>query len=162
MDSSICIYESKVTESTLSGQWNDELQEHVKDCLVCRDIVAVSEGLNTLAAATEPTALPNASYIWHKAQMLARQAAEKRGKRMVSVIWAATCLIFPSALVGWMIFNRQEMQSEMGSFRAVATDLSSNAISAAPLLVCLTIALFAINSVLTVRAFRSGRKFDKK
>src|ERR1044072_3761606 len=162
MDNSTCIYESMTTESVLSGRWENELQEHVKNCLICRDIVTVSEGLNALTAIVEPPALPNASYLWQRAQLLARQAAEKRGKRLFSAIWASAWLIFPAALLCWIAYSWPETQNEVGNFRAVVTDLGSNAISAAPLLACLAIALFVINSLLTVRAFRSSRRFDKK
>ncbi|MCS7313174.1 MAG: hypothetical protein NZ742_09730 [Acidobacteria bacterium] len=67
-----CAYEGAVSRAARTDRWDEALRVHVASCGVCRDIVAVTRALQTLA--WTPTSAdvrrPDPGLIWWKAQLL--------------------------------------------------------------------------------------------
>ena len=116
-----CDHESDVLSAVYTNRWpakvSDDLREHVFDCRVCADVVAVAsafEAETDLARTNAP--VPDATIVWWRAQLRARMEAEKEAVRPISVaqaiglaaavgvvgaIFGATATWFQDTL-GWM------------------------------------------------------------
>jgi hypothetical protein len=88
-----CPHESDVLSAVYTNRWpnrvSDELRDHVFDCRLCADIVAVASAFEEetdLARAQAP--VPDAAIVWWRAQLRARQAAAKEAVRPITVAQA--------------------------------------------------------------------------
>jgi len=61
-----------VTRAARTDRWDEALRVHVAGCDVCRDVVAVTRALQTLARTPMPedARRPDPALIWWKAQLL--------------------------------------------------------------------------------------------
>lgn len=85
-----CEREQEVLEAIRSGRWrgepDDPLDQHVRACAVCADVLVVARFLqetNQLAASEAP--LPDAGTLFWKARLLARRAAAEKAARPVAI-----------------------------------------------------------------------------
>ncbi len=94
-----CEREGAVWRGARTGQWGPGLREHAAGCGICREVVAVTQGLAALredAPALE--ALPGARQIWWRAGWLRSKQAEaairpvQRYRRFAAVGVAASVL----------------------------------------------------------------------
>jgi len=88
MTSIDCSYEDDVLTAVNTGRWpdrvDDDLTAHVASCELCRELVAIAP-LFAEAAATPQRALPDASVVWLRSQMHAREEATRLAERPISV-----------------------------------------------------------------------------
>jgi hypothetical protein len=93
-----CIHEEDVLTAVGTGRWPDradaELRAHVAQCDVCRDLVAVTAAFHDQDAADQRV-LPDASLIWWRSQIRAREEAARTAARPITV---AQALSFASVI----------------------------------------------------------------
>src|SRR4051794_34609460 len=91
MTSIDCSYEDDVLTAVNTGRWpdrvDDDLMAHVASCELCRELVAIAP-MFAEAAATPQRALPDASVVWLRSQMRAREEATRLAERPISVAQA--------------------------------------------------------------------------
>ncbi len=113
MENPECIAERQVAQAALVGQWTEELLAHLAACEVCQESLSVSEMMRSLAEVPAGLpALPNAAYIWWKAELLERELAEERATRPLFIgqvtAYAAIALGFV-ALLWWKLPQLQHL-----------------------------------------------------
>jgi hypothetical protein len=103
-----CPYESDVLSAVYTNRWpqqvGDELRDHVFDCRICADVVAVAAAFEAdTDRARLGAQVPDASIVWWRAQLRARLAAEKEAVRPITVAQAiglAACVGVVGAIFG--------------------------------------------------------------
>lgn len=105
MNAPLCSHERDVLDLVAIGQWPQRadapLRAHVAQCASCAEvaeIAAVVREWNELALVAP---VPDASVVWHRAQVKAREAAARAASRPVWVAQAAALVALVVALV-WM------------------------------------------------------------
>ncbi|HET9372621.1 MAG TPA: hypothetical protein VFO19_20300 [Vicinamibacterales bacterium] len=77
-----CKREADVLDAVAVGRWplraDDELRSHVATCRTCADVASAASAVIELRDATPPDSLPDASVVWHRAQLKAREQATVR------------------------------------------------------------------------------------
>ena len=154
-----CNFESEVQNASLSGKFTPEIRAHIGDCAICQEIVSLGNLMLDLAKASDgPVDLPNARYIWWKAQVLKVQVAENRATRLIINIRRLAYLVVVIGLAGLFVYQRAEIRNEFRAFTEAALSLpSANIAVESRYLVYLIPVLLVINIALTFRAFRVNR-----
>jgi hypothetical protein len=70
-----CDREQEIVGALRSGAFDPDLLHHIATCAVCSDVVAVTTLLQAEARRADELPLPDASFIWRKAQLHARREA---------------------------------------------------------------------------------------
>jgi hypothetical protein len=164
MNEITCAYENQVKRSVTSGNWDEETRSHVAGCSICREVVSVSECLQSLtkASAVRPN-LPDAAYIWWKAGLLQRQAAEKKVMRSIMLTRILAYVVFACGLGGWILYRWRQTREEIDRFsRWVFLQAGSNLASGVRPLIMLAVVLLALNIVLTLRTFMYEGRLKKR
>jgi len=100
-----CAREKEVAGLVERGQWplcSQDLRDHVADCRVCAELVAVKQSLQRerTEAMAQPL-LPSASALWWRAQLRKRnQALEKIGRPILGAEIFAVAMLVLVALCG--------------------------------------------------------------
>ena len=102
MRNETCAYETAVAAARRSGNWNEELEEHYRDCPSCREAGQVSEWVSSLAIPLNKTPLPDPDLLWIRARISAREKAANR------LLWTSTFRQtvqhgFVSAGAAWLV-----------------------------------------------------------
>jgi len=75
-----------------TGQWPDrapaELREHARSCEVCRDLAVIAVAIEADAATGPIPPVPSAGTVWWRAQLRARQEAERAVVRPITAAQA--------------------------------------------------------------------------
>ena len=164
MNEIACVYENQVKRSVTSGNWDDEIRSHVAGCSICREVVSVSKGLQSLAeeSAVRPD-LPDAAYIWWKAGLLQRQAAEKKVMRSIMFTRVLAYIVFACGLGGWTLYRWQQTREELDRFsRLIFLQADSNFASGVRPFIVLAVVLLALNIVLTLRTVMYEGRLKKR
>jgi hypothetical protein len=116
-----CEHESDVLSAVYTNRWpdkvGDELREHVFECRVCADVLAVAAAFEADTDRARAEAhVPDATIVWWRAQFKSRIEAEKEAVRPITVaqavglaaavgvvgaVFGATATWFQNSL-GWM------------------------------------------------------------
>ena len=100
-----CAREQDVLDAVATGRWparcDAELQAHLDDCAVCRDVAAVSAALcvERDAAWDDAAAVPPSSLVWWRAQIRAREEAARAAARPIAVAQAVAVALLLAAAV---------------------------------------------------------------
>lgn len=79
------VFEALAIDGSLAGR--TDLQEHVNDCDICRDIVTVALPLmKEKHVALERAHPPTSGVVWFRAQLRARQEAARAATRPITVV----------------------------------------------------------------------------
>src|ERR1700719_2682527 len=85
-----CTHEADVLTAVDTGRWPDradaDLRAHVATCAICQDVVAVGQAFRKDAG--RPVSPPDASLVWWRAQMQAREEATRLAARPITVAQA--------------------------------------------------------------------------
>jgi hypothetical protein len=142
MENLECIKERLILRASLSGQWTDELLAHLASCNACQESMDVSrymQKLSEVSAAEHP--LPNAQYVWWKAQFLDQELAQERATRPLFIAQAVSYAVITLGLVGLLIWKLPQIQQGLAgpitTTQTVALSLSLMAL----VLLCLTLIL---------------------
>jgi len=80
-----CDREREVVAALRSGALGPDLLGHVATCTVCGEVVAVTTFLQEESRLARESPLPDASFIWRKAQLRARHEALTNATRPIRV-----------------------------------------------------------------------------
>ena len=81
-----CDREADLLQSLRSHTDDPEIRVHANSCLVCRDTLAAAVWMQQFATIPpDLPALPNATHLWWKAQVLRRLDAERRSTAPIDV-----------------------------------------------------------------------------
>jgi hypothetical protein len=130
-----CEKEQAVYEALTRGHLDETLQDHLKDCSVCSDVVAVTGFLQREARAARLEArksLPSPDLVWWKAQMLSKRAATERATRPIAIVEKAAYATGAFGLVGLTVWNWTTIQRWLEPLRTTLKQMSS--LGEAPLL----------------------------
>lgn len=88
-----CEHESDVLSAVYTNRWphqvSETLRDHVLDCRICSDVVAVAAAFEAETDMARARArVPDAAVIWWRAQLRARQEAAKEAVRPITVAQA--------------------------------------------------------------------------
>ena len=91
-----CEREDRTSTAVLSGPIAPEIAAHPQHCPVCAEIVLVSGFLrnNSTLANHEATAVPDAGFIWRKAERRATQRDARLAVRPIRWMTALACVAF--------------------------------------------------------------------
>jgi hypothetical protein len=100
-----CRYERDVMIAASENSWTDPLRRHISACEECASAATVAPWMSQLAATdVRDRALPPASAVWLKAQLLGSQAAGERASRPFTIFqWVAYAVVASgwSGLITW-------------------------------------------------------------
>jgi hypothetical protein len=93
-----CPHEAEVLDLVWTNQWparaDRSLVEHVAACEVCRDLATVASAVNDLHEATAADVkVPDASVVWYRAEVRARQELTRRATRPVAAAQIAAAVV---------------------------------------------------------------------
>ena len=93
-----CPRETEVLDLVWTNQWparaERSLVDHVAACEVCRDLATVAAAVGDLNDATvAELKVPDASVVWYRAQVRARQELTRRATRPVAAVQVAAAVV---------------------------------------------------------------------
>jgi hypothetical protein len=154
MENLECIKERLVVRAATSGSWDDELLAHLASCNVCRESLDVSRWMQELAevpGADHP--LPNAQYVWWKAQFLEKELAEERATRPLLIAQFISYAVIALGVIGLMLWKMSQIQQWLsGSIKGAAQTVSLSS-STYGTLSLVPLVLFSVLLILGLRAF---------
>ena len=107
-----CRRESEVLEAVLAGRISGDLAAHASSCAVCREVAGIAALIRQdFEQAQRCARVPNSEVVWLRAQMRAREAAERTAARPIVLTQALAI----AALLGLLISLAGEL-----SLRAVS------------------------------------------
>jgi hypothetical protein len=161
MKSQPCDQETAVGKAARSGEWSPGLKAHVAQCCGCREIADISQWLQA-APQTGPPDLPNAGYLWWKAQLLSRQRAQKLALRSILMRRSLTYLTFAVILITSALYAWSNLKDAVKSLSSATTDWAirsvANSEQGLRFLVYLVVAFLFMNVILTIRSYRVQRR----
>lgn len=90
--------------ASTQGVKDDRWRRHAADCPDCRELLAVSDSLTSLAARTVvPRELPAPGYLLLKARVRQKQAAVDRADRPIYAMIAFTGILFAAVTGGVLL-----------------------------------------------------------
>jgi hypothetical protein len=104
-----CPHEADVLDLVWTNQWparaDRSLVAHVSTCDACRDLVLVASAIGGLHDATAAAVkVPDASVVWYRAEVRARQELARRAARPVAAVQlAAGVLAVLGLMTGWRL-----------------------------------------------------------
>jgi non-ribosomal peptide synthetase component F len=85
--STCCPHERDVLDLVAIGQWPQRadatLRTHVASCATCAEVASIAIAVREWSDADAAPRVPEASVVWHRAQVRARAAAERAASRPV-------------------------------------------------------------------------------
>ena len=118
-----CSQESAVARAVRTGEWNEGLRAHLRQCASCRGVQEAVRWMQALAAAPQeamesrdlPDALPDARILWLRAHLRERQAAAERAHSISR--WVETgCIAAVCAILGiWLAWSWNEIAGQVAS-----------------------------------------------
>jgi hypothetical protein len=104
-----CPREAEVLDLVWTNQWparaERSLVDHVTTCEVCRDLATVASAIGDLNDATvAELKVPDASVVWYRAEVRARQELTRRATRPVAAAQAAAAVVgIGGVLTAWRL-----------------------------------------------------------
>jgi hypothetical protein len=104
-----CVHERDVLDLVAIGQWpsraDETLRAHVATCATCAEVAAVAAAVREWADetdASEPVKVPDASVVWYRAQVRAREEATRRASRpvLVAQLVALVAVVLAAVWIG--------------------------------------------------------------
>jgi hypothetical protein len=88
-----CHREAEVVEVVSSGRWPEkvhpELQDHVRSCLICSDVLAIATAMREDDAAVAlDTHIPSAGLVWWRAELRLRREALRTAESPLRLVHA--------------------------------------------------------------------------
>lgn len=104
-----CAHERDVLDLVAIGQWparaDEALRAHVAACGTCAEVAAVAAAVRDWADeadAVVPAIVPDASVVWYRAQVRAREEATRRASRpvLVAQLVALVAVVMAAVWIG--------------------------------------------------------------
>jgi hypothetical protein len=99
----MCEFEDTVAEALTSGQWADDVREHVQRCGHCAELQIVWAALHT-AKPTDESRLPAPGLIWWRGQLDERREAARRAVAAIDIMQklAVAVALVAAIVFGWL------------------------------------------------------------
>ena len=108
-----CDKEKQVLQALGDSEWDDSLRDHASECPICKDLVVVAEFMRDEAELTKAAPLiPNATFIWWKAELASRRGLVSRATRPIRVA-KTLAYITSCVIVVWFLFWLDQGQQWM-------------------------------------------------
>jgi hypothetical protein len=104
MSKRFCEQETTVLAAATSGTWDPALRRHLDDCPACAEVALVAGYMQEAEADFAEAHLPDAEFVWWKAQLKARRAATEKATRPIAVAERVACTGGGLALVAVLAF----------------------------------------------------------
>lgn len=112
---STCAHESDVLDLVVIEQWparaDRALVEHVESCATCRDLVTSVSAVVELRDGAARPPVPDASIVWHRAQLRARLDAAQQAARPMFAAQMAALAAFAGIGVLWIVTGAAGFES---------------------------------------------------
>jgi hypothetical protein len=114
-----CEKEPAVTEMLQSGSWpgacDSALRAHVENCAVCSDVVRVAQVLlEEQASLAAGMKLPDAGFVWWKAQLRARREAAELAARPIAFAERFALASSLAALLVFVVWKWTDVHTWLG------------------------------------------------
>ncbi len=159
MKQEACAHEQAVTKAIAANRLNEDLRAHLATCAECREAADVASWMIKIAEATEAErALPSASFIRWRSQLLKRQEDVQRATRPIRIIQVVSGLIVGLAVFVLLLRQPSAIEHGLALFRPPWANLFSSGNEFYALLLvaslcvpvlCLAV-VFALNSALKI------------
>lgn len=133
MNAPVCSHERDVLDLVAIGQWPQRadapLRAHVAGCATCTEVAEVAVAVREWGDADPVAHVPDASIVWHRAQVKARAAASRTASRPVWVAQGVAALAFAAGLAwmgpgaGWYVSVWQTLVSTVPAVSVSAPSL---------------------------------------
>ncbi len=109
-----CFRETAVARAVRTGDWNQSLEAHLRECATCREVREAARWMQALAR--EPQGEndpPDPQILWLRAQLSQRQAGAERAEKILQ--WAEVACITAACagLALWLAWNWNAIGSEV-------------------------------------------------
>lgn len=105
MSAAVCSHERDVLDLVAIGQWpqraDAQLRAHVAQCASCAEVAEIAVAVREWNEVALVAPVPDASVVWHRAQVKAREAAARTASKPVWVAQGFALVALVVALV-WM------------------------------------------------------------
>jgi hypothetical protein len=91
MSKRFCEQEITVLNAATSGSWDAALRRHLDECPACAEVALVAGFMQEAEADSAEARLPDAEFIWWKAQIRARREATARATQPIAVVEKLAC-----------------------------------------------------------------------
>lgn len=110
MSHTSCSEETAIARAVRTGEWNEALQAHLRQCATCRGVQEAARWMQALAPAAQSPAqsqhgLPDPQILWLRAQLSERQAAAERVQRVLQWVEIACVTAACAGLSIWLAWN---------------------------------------------------------
>ena len=114
-----CSEESAIARAVRSGEWNEDLQAHLRQCATCRGVQQAAEWMQAIAPAPQQMAqgqsdLPDPQILWLRAQLSERQAEGERAQQILQRIEVASAMVICAGLGVWLAWDWSEAGGAIG------------------------------------------------
>jgi hypothetical protein len=126
-----CRYELDVTRAAREGRWTEALQSHLASCEDCQAAASVAGFMEMLAEDdVRVRALPSASAVWLKAQLLRDTLAAERISRPFTVFQWLAYFVVASGWAGLMTWKWDVVRQWLLSFTPTRVIQSASGLTA--------------------------------
>ena len=111
-----CAHEAEVLDLVWTNQWparaDQSLVDHVAACEICRDLATVASAVCDLnEATTTDVKVPDASVVWYRAEVRARQELVRRASRPLAAAQVAAGIVgIGGVFTAWRLGGASVMQ----------------------------------------------------
>lgn len=113
-----CEKEPVVIEAVRRGRWDESLHAHAQDCSICADAVLAAHFLREMQATDLAEArVPDAGWMWWRAQLRARRAAAQRATQPITLVEHLACACAALSLAGLCIWQWRSIRAWFASGR---------------------------------------------
>lgn len=115
-----CAQETAVARAVRTGEWNEALRAHLRDCAACRGVQEAARWMQALAP-EPPTEfsgqaqhdLPDPQILWLCARLFERQAAVERARKIAQRVEVAGVAAVCAGLGIWLAWSWNEIGGEI-------------------------------------------------
>lgn len=120
-----CHREQEVLDAVRSGRWSgpwgEEIRRHAAGCAVCGEVAAVAEAmLHEQDLIQAEVRLPSAGFVWWKAQIAARRAAEERAAQPIALVERAAQALALLGAFGLTLWQWPRISGWLGGAKTLA------------------------------------------
>lgn len=128
----LCHREQEVLDAVRSGRWSgpwgEEIRRHAAGCAVCAEVAWLAEAmLREHELAQAEVRLPSAGFVWWKAQLAARRAAEERATQPIALVERAAQALTLLGALGLALWQWPRISGWLGGAKILAQGHTSAA-----------------------------------
>ena len=117
MSHTSCSQESAIARAVRTGEWNEALRAHLRDCATCRGVQEAARWMRALApqlSAQSQNDLPDPQILWLRAQLSEKQAAADRAQKALQWVEIACITAACAGLSIWLVWSGNGIGGEIG------------------------------------------------